>query len=195
MNPENVLPVCYKIRIQPDLVNFRFYGNLEMEAEAKRPLTQVVLDALDLAIFHCKVRLDGETFDCPFRVDPKSESLAVDLPREHQGKFVLSTEFVGQINDRMAGFYRTRFKADDKERFAAVTQFEESAARRALPCFDHPAYKATFEVDPDCRQTASPSQTGDDSQRAEEEGGMKRVMFETDPQNAYLSSVFWCRGL
>ena len=135
MNPESVLPICYRIRIEPDLENFRFYGNLDMEAESKGPLTQVVLDALDLAVFHCKVRFDGESFDCAFRVDPKGESLAVDLPRAHQGKFVLSIAFVGQINDRMAGFYRTRYKAGNKERFAAVTQFEESDARRGPALF------------------------------------------------------------
>ncbi len=182
MNPENVLPVCYKIRIQPDLVNFRFYGNLEMEAEAKRPLTQVVLDALDLAIFHCKVRLDGEAFDCPFRVDPKSESLAVDLPREHQGKFVLSTEFVGQINDRMAGFYRTRFKADDKERFAAVTQFEESDARRALPCFDHPAHRAAFEVEMVIDQHLQAVSNMPVIEERTPEAGKKHVKFDRTPK-------------
>jgi len=147
MNPENILPICYRIRIEPDLENFRFSGDLEIEIEAKRPITRVVLDALDLAIFQCKVRLEGETFNCPFRVDPKSESLAVELPREHQGKLVLSAAFVGQINDRMAGFYRTRYRAGDQDRFAAVTQFEESDARRALPCFDHPSQKAVFEVE------------------------------------------------
>jgi len=47
----------------------------------------------------------------------------------------------------MAGFYRSRYVRDGKEKYAAVTQFEESDARRAFPCFDHPAMKATFEVE------------------------------------------------
>jgi aminopeptidase N len=182
MNPGSVLPICYRIRIEPDLMHFHFYGNLEMEAEARRPLTQVILDAVDLAIFHCKVELGGESFDCPFRVDPGSESLVVDLPREHQGRFVLSTAFVGLINDRMAGFYRTRYKAGDHERYAAVTQFEESDARRALPCFDHPAHKAAFEVEMIVDKDLHAVSNMPAIEERPVEGGKKHVRFERTPK-------------
>ena len=41
------------------------------------------------------------------------------------GKSVLRLKFTGQLNDKMKGFYRSKYTTPDgQERFAAVTQFE-----------------------------------------------------------------------
>ncbi len=50
--------------------------------------------------------------------------------------------FTGVLNDKLRGFYLSK----TKERNYAVTQFESTDARRAFPCFDEPALKATFDV-------------------------------------------------
>ena len=65
------------------------------------------------------------------------------------GEVTLSFEYTGILNDQMRGFYRSKYtspEAPDEERYAAVTQFEAADARRALPCWDEPAIKATFDV-------------------------------------------------
>ena len=47
----------------------------------------------------------------------------------------------------MAGFYRSTYKdVNGKEKIVASTQFEALDARRAFPCVDEPAAKATFVV-------------------------------------------------
>ena len=62
------------------------------------------------------------------------------------GAICIKIRYRGQINDKMAGFYRSQYGHSGKTRFIAVTQFEESDARRAFPCMDHPAKKATFDI-------------------------------------------------
>ncbi|KAL6057849.1 Aminopeptidase [Balamuthia mandrillaris] len=55
--------------------------------------------------------------------------------------------FTGILNDKMKGFYRSKYtNAKGEEAFMAVTQFEATDARRAFPCWDEPALKATFDV-------------------------------------------------
>ena len=55
--------------------------------------------------------------------------------------------FTGQLNDKMAGFYRSTYKnADGSEGTLATTQMEATDCRRAFPCFDEPALKAEFTV-------------------------------------------------
>jgi aminopeptidase N len=56
-------------------------------------------------------------------------------------------DYKGQLNDKLQGFYKTKcLNSDGSYGYAAVTQFEATSARRALPCFDEPSFKATFEV-------------------------------------------------
>jgi hypothetical protein len=62
------------------------------------------------------------------------------------GEITIKVVYMGEINDRMAGFYRCRYGSEGKEKYCAVTQFEESDARRAFPCIDHPLKKATFDL-------------------------------------------------
>ncbi len=63
------------------------------------------------------------------------------------GSGQLKLEFKGFLNDKMQGFYRYKYvSSDGQERYAAVTQFQATDARRAFPCWDEPALKATFEV-------------------------------------------------
>ena len=69
---------------------------------------------------------------------------------------ILQLEYAGTMNNSMAGFYRSRYKPlvaparsvarDDEFHYMFSTQFESSDARKALPCFDEPNLKATFDL-------------------------------------------------
>ena len=65
----------------------------------------------------------------------------------HIGDALLNLKFTGILNDKMKGFYRSKYVGpDSKERWIASTQFEATDARRAFPCWDEPALKAKFNI-------------------------------------------------
>jgi aminopeptidase N len=68
------------------------------------------------------------------------------LPKS--SKITLTIDYVGCLNNQMAGFYRSTYKdfLTGEEKIVASTQFEALDARRAFPCVDEPAAKATFVV-------------------------------------------------
>ncbi len=140
-------PIEYVIHLEPDLKGFTFSGSTEIRAETAQPVKEVTLDMIDLAVRGCRVRIGEEFTVCAFHVDTKKEELTVSLPRKMKGTLVLRVDYVGNINDKLAGFYRSRYTEGGKTKYIAVTQFEESDARRAFPCFDHPAKKAVFDIE------------------------------------------------
>ncbi len=140
-------PINYRIHLKPDLQAFRFSATTEISVEAAGPVREISLNVLELDIISCKAIVEGEQKNCLFELYPKKERLKVTLPNETAGKIELKIEYRGDINNKMAGFYRSRYISDGKEKFAAVTQFEESDARRAFPCFDNPEKKATFDIE------------------------------------------------
>jgi len=139
--------IRYKIGIEPDLERFLFSGTTEISLEANRVVREISLNALELAVWGCKIHLEGEDVECSFSVHPKKEVVTVHLPREISGKILMKIHYMGKINDKMAGFYRSQYGRRGKTGHLALTQFEESDARRAFPCFDHPLKKAVFDIE------------------------------------------------
>jgi tricorn protease interacting factor F2/3 len=182
-----VHPIHYEIHLEPDLDRFKFDGSVEILVEAVDPVREISLNILELAIWRCKAKSDEAFVDCPFSIDPKKEEMKISFPREVVGKIDLKIEYVGEINSKMAGFYRSRYVADGKEKYIAVTQFEESDARRAFPCFDHPLKKATFDVAMVIDQALMGISNGPIVEEKRLEDGRKLVRFERTPKmSTYL---------
>ena len=143
---DSIRPVHYHLEITPDLPQFRFTGRATMDLASDQPVSRVELNLLELAVWQCRLQQDDGWQPCAFNLAPERELLTVLLPAPCSGKFRLEIEYDGRINDRMAGFYRSRYLKDGHEHYIAVTQFQESSARQAFPCMDHPRHKATFDL-------------------------------------------------
>nr|WBG54457.1 aminopeptidase N-like protein [Austinograea rodriguezensis] len=155
--PRSLRPLHYLVRLQPFVRgNFSIVGYVEVEVEVVTETSTFTLHMADI-IAHNKtvkivdaakrngkgVRILKQTYD------NKREFYHAHLqhPLTRGRRYVLSMEFVGYLNDKLHGFYRSSYKdANGMERWIAVTQFQPTDARRAFPCFDEPGVKATFEV-------------------------------------------------
>jgi len=183
----DINPINYKIHLEPDLRTLKFSGSTEILLEALKPVNEITLNASELAFWGCKIWMDSKFIECPFYVDTRKEGIRVCLPKEMTGRIILKSTYVGEINDRMVGFYRSRYSAKGREKYSAVTQFEESDARRAFPCFDHPAKKATFDIEMVIDEKLIAISNGPITKEKRLPDGRKLITFQQTPKmSTYL---------
>jgi len=104
------------------------------------------------------------------------------------GAWRLRPEFNGALNDKLRGYYRSTYKdPHGVPHIMAATPFEATDARRAIPCWDEPALKASFKVRLVIDEGLSAfSNAGVESERSLG-GGKKAIVYkETIKMSTYL---------
>jgi tricorn protease interacting factor F2/3 len=184
---QDVTPQNYQIHLIPDLRHFTFAGKVTLEVEAPTAIEMLQLNILELDILECALEQNNDWVDCRFDTDAEKEELQIHLPQKMAGAIRFQIRYNGQINDKMAGFYRSQYTHADQTEYIAVTQFEESDARRAFPCMDHPAKKATFKISMDIDRDKVAISNGALMEETPLDDGKKRVTFEKTPKmSTYL---------
>lgn len=114
----------------------------------------ITLHSEEIKIFENTVKVFGQknqTLDIEgFGYDAEKSTFIIHLrePLLVGNIIKLSLDFLGDLNDELTGFYRSDYinEADNTTVYMGSTQFETDGARRAMPCFDEPAFKAVFQV-------------------------------------------------
>ena len=142
-----VIPINYELMFEPLFHNFTFNGEEIITLNLSRPTNSIKIDAAELSIKESHIIQGGKIISSESSLNEKNEKLTIKLAKKIKGKAKLSIKFTGTLNDRLLGFYKSQYKdKKGKTKYLATTQFEAADARRAFPCWDEPAVKATFDV-------------------------------------------------
>ena len=147
--PETARPSKYRITLQPNLDDFTFKGEQSVDLKILEPTSTIVLNAMELQIASVTLHANGVTLTTKsIAMDEETQTATLDFGETIQpGDGRLEMAFTGILNDKLVGFYRSEYTSQEGEtRYLATTQFEATDARRAFPCWDEPAKKATFQV-------------------------------------------------
>jgi puromycin-sensitive aminopeptidase len=147
--PTTVVPSHYHITLTPDLKTFAYTGAETVTVTVRETTSEVFLNAVDLVIDSVSAEdAAGRRVDGSATVDAQTERARLAFPAPlAPGAWRLRLTFSGELNDRLRGFYRSRYTdPSGAERVMAATQFEATDARRAFPCWDEPSLKAVFSV-------------------------------------------------
>ncbi len=185
--PRTVVPSRYDLRLEPDLAAATFAGSVAITVTVHEPVADVLLNAAELHLTAAHAEAGGQHLAAAVTLEEETERARLSFPRPlPAGPAVLRLTFTGTLNDKLRGFYRSRYKVGEDWRVLAATQFEATDARRAFPCWDEPSFKAVFAttlVVP--RGVAALSNTRVVEER--EEAGKRVVRFaDTIPMSTYL---------
>jgi puromycin-sensitive aminopeptidase len=144
-----VVPSAYRIFITPNLENATFSGRVEIDVEITEATTTLKLNAIELDLSAATLTTAGtahRSIDLSLDEEYEVATYTFD-PKLPAGPAVLEIAFDGILNDQLHGFYRSTFTdPSGVKHIIATTQFENTDARRAFPCWDEPAFKATYQV-------------------------------------------------
>ncbi|GJE97967.1 M1 family metallopeptidase [Phanerochaete sordida] len=151
--PTNVRPTHYDLTVRTDLEKLKFDGYVTVHLDVVRDTKSIQFNTAKLKLGHAK--LASSSLSEPFvqeasslKYDDEEERATLDLPMTLPAgtKAELKIDFEGELTGAMMGYYRSAWEHEGKTAHYSLTQFEPTAARRAFPCWDEPALKATFSI-------------------------------------------------
>jgi aminopeptidase N len=188
--PKGASPAHYVLEVVPDAARMAFRGTVRITVDLAGPTQRITLNAADLAVADASV--DGQ----PARIEPDEahERLGFAFARAvPAGRHELLVHYSGRIHGHAEGLFALDYDVGGTAKRALFTQFEAADARRFVPCWDEPAYKATWDfsaIVPAADMAVSNMPVAESTPAGP---GLLRVRFATTPKmSSYL--LFFASG-
>lgn len=139
--PTYALPRRYDIELEARLDREDFHGKVTIQLDIKDSKTSIELHAKTLKLLDATLTAGGKALKGSITQDAEREMAAMDFGEAIPvGAATLEIDFDGEVNDGLDGLYLSK----DGPEVCLATQCEETAARKIIPCFDEPTFKAHF---------------------------------------------------
>ncbi|MBV8665447.1 MAG: M1 family metallopeptidase [Burkholderiaceae bacterium] len=149
--PRNAYPLHYDVAIVPNAAASTFAGKVKITVDVVQPTSTLTLNAADMTFQSVSLSGEhgkGEALSGKASVDAAAQTATFTF--EHalaKGRYVLALDYTGVIGTQAVGLFSLDYDTTEGHKRALYTQFENSDARRLIPSWDEPAYKATFELE------------------------------------------------
>ncbi len=195
--PTAVRPTHYDVAIEPDAKTLAFSGKVSIRIDVLQPTASITLNALELSFTSARLSgaATGKVFATPgIKIDTSNQTATFDFGQAIPvGSYQLALEYTGKIGTQAAGFFAIDYDTAAGSRRALYTQFEAADARRFMPCWDEPAYKATFALQATIPAGQMAVSNMPSAREVDAGGGRRRVEFQTTPKmSSYL--LFFAAG-
>ena len=191
--PKDVVPVEYALHVVPDLAARTFRASGSYRIQVLRQTRELVLNGLDIEVVSAALVGPGRsrTVLAAPTVDRSRQLLRFALARPlAAGQHTLELAWTGRINATPEGLFAEGYRSPTGERKMLATFMEPANARRLLPCWDEPAFRARFRLSVEL----PPGFVGYSNMpvvaRRALPGGGERLQFATTPKMASYLLAF-----
>jgi aminopeptidase N len=147
--PRGAAPSHYAISVTPDARALTFTGTVSIDVTVGQTLPALTLNAADLSVSSVTLTpAKGKAWKGTAKVDADAQTVTFTFPKAiAPGSYTLAIAYAGIINTQANGFFALDYSDEaGQAKRALFTQFEAPDARRFVPSFDEPSYKATFDL-------------------------------------------------
>lgn len=149
--PTAVTPVRYDLTLHPNLTSMTFRGSVTISLQALQATWNIILHSTghNISRVTFMTAVSSQEKEVDVLEYPLHEQIAIVAPETllEGHNYTLKIEYSANISSSYYGFYGISYRDESNEKkYFAATQFEPLAARSAFPCFDEPAFKATFVI-------------------------------------------------
>lgn len=187
--PRTARPSHYAIEVTPHADTMTFDGKVRIDIDVLAPTSTIVLQAANLTFANSTlVAKGGKPQAAKVSVDAEQQTatFAFDQPLT-PGRYTLSTDYAGVVNTQANGLFALDYQTESGKKRALYTQFENSDARRFVPSWDEPNFKATFDLTVNAPSADMVISNMPEASSKELGNGMKQVVFQTSPKmSTYL---------
>jgi aminopeptidase N len=188
--PKDVVPVEYVAHLAPDVEGNTFRGSETVEIEVLRPTSTIMLNAAGIEIDSASLSGKGvKSLALAPVLDAKQETLSFALPRPlAPGRYRLALAFRGIINREARGMFYVDYQAGGAAGKAVAnkkliaTTMEPTDARRMLPTWDEPAFRARFRLSVDVPASFKAYSNTPIDKRSTLADGKQRISFKPTPK-------------
>jgi aminopeptidase N len=189
--PKTIAPRHYVIHLEPDENQMTVDGAEAVEIEVLKPTRQIVLNAGDMKIWNATLSHSGAREKLIPQADLAAQQVKFMAAQDlRPGPYTLSFCFRSPINTESRGLFLQHYQANGRTETILATQMLPDKARLMFPCWDEPAFRATFQLSVKVdKKTSAVSNMPD---VAEEPVGTdkKIVIFgRSPPMSTYLVSL------
>lgn len=143
--PKTVVPLDYSIAVTPDMDAATISGAEIVKLGVRAPTGAIVFNSLNETL--SDVRLDGAPVAAVVSDDERQLTTVTLAHPAGAGEHTLTFAYSARLETQPHGmFLQSYLRADGSHGRLVSTKMESTDARRMFPCWDEPAFRATFEL-------------------------------------------------
>ncbi|WP_020652488.1 M1 family metallopeptidase [Massilia niastensis] len=182
--PKDVVPLQYAAHLVPDIAGNSFSGSQTVDIDVVKATSTIMLNADNLEIDAASLSGNGirQRKLTPV-LDRKQQTLRFNLEQPlAPGRYQLALQFRGLINREGRGLFYVNYKAAGADKKLIATTMEPSDARRMLPTWDEPAFRARFKLTVDVPASFKAYSNTPIEKQETIAGGKQRISFGVTPK-------------
>jgi aminopeptidase N len=145
--PHDIRPQSYQIHLEPNTKDLLTQGVESIAIEVLHPTRRVTLNSVQIEISAARIN----HADAQEELNPQFDTARQTVWFETKeilppGRYTLSFQFRSRILESPQGLFLEPYQAGSNTEHVLATCMEPTNARRVFPCWDEPAFRATYQL-------------------------------------------------